>query len=191
MHFLSLFFHPSLFFHLSLFICISSSLSLLISFPFHLYLFLCSSLSFSSHVCLFVSLLSALSFSYQWRWQWSLVQLALSVRGFCIATRPDSSFCVCARVLVLGGSDHMEDEQNKGDEEIGQDVETLERPDTRWHVDERSFYKDTCYNTWAMKCMCANECARKYACEGVLFTPPVGYSGSLSTVNETNCSKQF
>ena len=31
------------------------------------------------------------------------------------------------RVLVLCGSDHMEDEQNKGGEEIGQDVETLER----------------------------------------------------------------
>ena len=38
------------------------------------------------------------------------------------------------------------------------------------------------------RCMSANECARKYACEGVLFTPPVGYSGSLSTVNET-CNK--
>ena len=36
--------------------------------------------------------------------------------------------------------------------------------------------------------MCANECARKYACEGVLFTAPVGYSGSLSAVNET-CKK--
>ena len=24
----------------------------------------------------------------------------------------------------------------------------------------------------------------------VLFTPPVGYSGSLSTVNETNCNKK-
>ena len=27
-------------------------------------------------------------------------------------------------------------------------------------------------------------------CEGVLFTHPVGYSGSLSTVNETNCNKK-
>ena len=28
-------------------------------------------------------------------------------------------------------------------------------------------------------------------CEGVLFTPsPVGYGGSLSTVNETNCDKK-
>ena len=44
------------------------------------------------------------------------------VRGFCIATGPYSSFCVCAGVLVLGGSDLMEDEQNKGGEEIGEDV---------------------------------------------------------------------
>ena len=47
------------------------------------------------------------------------------------------------------------------------------------------------------KCMCANECARKYACEGVLFTHPVGYSGSPSTVNETcnkdkgHCTKKY
>ena len=34
---------------------------------------------------------------------------------------------MCAGVLVLGGSDHVEDEQNKGGEEIGQDVETLKR----------------------------------------------------------------
>ena len=34
------------------------------------------------------------------------------------------------------------------------------------------------------------KCARKYACEGVLFTPAVGYSGSLSTVDETNCDKK-
>ena len=27
-------------------------------------------------------------------------------------------------------------------------------------------------------------------CEGVMFTHPVGYSGSLSTVNETNCNKK-
>ena len=33
-----------------------------------------------------------------------------SVRGFCIATKQYSSFCGCARVLMLGGSDHMEDD---------------------------------------------------------------------------------
>ena len=35
-----------------------------------------------------------------------------------------------------------------------------------------------------------NTCVKvheKVSCEGVLFTHPVGYSGSLSTVNETNC----
>ena len=45
------------------------------------------------------------------------------------------------------------------------------------------------------KCMCARmKCVnvRENAlCEGVLFThTPVGYSGSLSTVNETNCNKK-
>ena len=33
-------------------------------------------------------------------------------------------------------------------------------------------------------------CREKVSCEGVLFTPTVGYSGSLSTVNETNCNKK-
>ena len=62
------------------------------------------------------------------------------VRGLCIATRQYSSFCVCAGVLVLGGSDHMENEQNKGGEEIGQDVETLEREEeiNGWRDNERS-----------------------------------------------------
>ena len=31
---------------------------------------------------------------------------------------------------------------------------------------------------------------RKYTCEVYLSTLPVGYSGSLSTVNETNCNKK-
>ena len=48
--------------------------------------------------------------------------------GFCIATEQYSSFCVCARDLVLGGFDHMEDDdQDRRDEENGQKVETLER----------------------------------------------------------------
>ena len=37
--------------------------------------------------------------------------------------------------------------------------------------------------------MCANV-RENTRCEGVLFTPPVGYSGSLSAVNETNCNKK-
>ena len=53
--------------------------------------------------------------------------ITASVRGCDIAIGPYSSFCGCTGVLVLGGSDHMEDEQNKGGEEIGKDVETLER----------------------------------------------------------------
>ena len=41
------------------------------------------------------------------------------VRGFCIATGQHSSFCGCAGDLVLGGFDHMEDDdQDRGDEEI-------------------------------------------------------------------------
>ena len=33
-------------------------------------------------------------------------------------------------------------------------------------------------------------CMRKITCEVFLSTHPVGYSGSLSTVNETNCNKK-
>ena len=56
--------------------------------------------------------------------------------------------------LVLGGFDHMEDDdQDRGDEENGQKVETLEREeevkakrdnarsDTRSHVDEHVFHE--------------------------------------------------
>ena len=37
--------------------------------------------------------------------------------------------------------------------------------------------------------MCANV-RKNTRCEGVLFTPSVGSSGSLSTVNESNCDKK-
>ena len=62
------------------------------------------------------------------------------MRGFCIATGPYSSFCGCSGDLSLDGSDHMEDEQNKEGEEIGQDVETLEREEeiNGWRDNERS-----------------------------------------------------
>ena len=50
------------------------------------------------------------------------------MRGLCIAAGPYSSFCGCTGDLLLGSSDHMEDdEQNREGEESGQDVETLER----------------------------------------------------------------
>ena len=50
------------------------------------------------------------------------------MRGLCIATGQCSSFCGCAVDLVLGGSDHMEDDDHDREgEENGQDVETLER----------------------------------------------------------------
>ena len=50
------------------------------------------------------------------------------VRGLCIATGQYSSFCVCALVFVLGGFDHMEDDdQDKRDVENGEKVETHKR----------------------------------------------------------------
>ena len=50
------------------------------------------------------------------------------MRGLCIATGQYSSFRGCALGLVLGSFDHMEDDdQDRGDEENGQKVETLER----------------------------------------------------------------
>ena len=84
----------------------------------------------------------------------------------------------------------MEDEQNRGGEEIGQDVETLEREE------EINGNDQTRDDMW-MPCrrMCAkSECTcvrEKYAREGVLFTHSVGYSGSQSTVNENNCNKNI
>ena len=34
-------------------------------------------------------------------------------------------------------------------------------------------------------------CMSKVTCEVYLSTPPVGYSGSRPTVNETNCNKKI
>ena len=46
----------------------------------------------------------------------------------CIATGQYSSFCGCAGVIWLDGSDHMEDDdQDRGDVGHGQKVETHER----------------------------------------------------------------
>ena len=62
------------------------------------------------------------------------------VRGLCIATLQYSSFCVCAVVLVLGGFDHMEDDdQDRRDEGIGQDVKTHEKEEevNGWKDNER------------------------------------------------------
>ena len=85
-----------------------------------------------------------------------------SVRGLCIATGHYSSFCGCAVDLVLDGAD---DDQDRGDEENGQKVETLGREeevngwrdnaqsDTWWHVDERSFLQTRRATPWAMRCV--------------------------------------
>ena len=49
------------------------------------------------------------------------------MRGLCIVTGQHSSFCVCAMDLEVGGSDHMEDDdQDKRDEEMREVVEALE-----------------------------------------------------------------
>ena len=52
----------------------------------------------------------------------------LSAYHGCVSSRGQySSFCVCAGVILLGGSDHMEDGQDKGSEEIRESVEALAR----------------------------------------------------------------
>ena len=56
------------------------------------------------------------------------------MRGLCIATVQYSTFCVCAVDLVLGGSDHMEDDdQDRRDEEIREGEETLGREEEIKH----------------------------------------------------------
>ena len=131
-----------------------------------------------------------------------------AVRGLCIATGQYSSFCGWAVDSVVGGFDHTEnDDQDRGDEENGQKVETLEREeevngwrdnarsDTRWHVDEHVFMRHALRHLEPCKCMCAwmkcvQMCEKIRGVRGVLFTHPVGYSGSLSAVNETNCNRK-
>ena len=58
------------------------------------------------------------------------------VRGFFIATRPHSSFCGCAGDILLGSSDHMEDDdQNRESEEIG---DTRKRGRVQWVERQRT-----------------------------------------------------
>ena len=56
-----------------------------------------------------------------------------------------------------------------------------------WHVDGTNAHRDTLSQMW-----CDHMCKvqEKKTCEVYLSTLPVGYSGSLSTVNETNCNKK-
>ena len=55
-----------------------------------------------------------------------------------------SSFCVCAGDFVLSGFDHMEDDdKDRGDEEMREVVETLEREE---EVNERRDNERS--NTW-------------------------------------------
>ena len=42
-----------------------------------------------------------------------------------------------------------------------------------------------------MMCAQGESVREKVSCEVYLFTLSVGYSGSLSTVNETNCNKKI
>ena len=49
------------------------------------------------------------------------------VRGLCIAKGRYSSFCGCAVDLVLGGFNHKDDHQDRGDEEMRESVDAHER----------------------------------------------------------------
>ena len=54
------------------------------------------------------------------------------------------------------------------------------------------FYADTSCDTVSHHVMCAQgwKCRERVSSEGGRSTPPVGNSGSLSTVNETTCNKK-
>ena len=55
-----------------------------------------------------------------------------------------------------------------------------------WYVDGTNAHRDTLSQMW-----CDHMCKvhEKKTCVVYLSTPPVGYSGSVSTINETNCNK--
>ena len=127
------------------------------------------------------------------------------VRGLCIAMGQYSSLYGCALGFILGGFDIVEvDVQDR--EQVGQwrasggargrgrkqnenKQRTLKHVTSwmtcRWSECARC-------DTLSHKVVCAqSESVReKLSCEENLSTPPVGYSGSLSTVNETNCNKK-
>ena len=118
----------------------------------------------------------------------TLLLLPSPVRSFCIATGPYSSFCGCTRDLVLGSSDHVEDdEQNRESEEIGQDVETHTKERKRSMGGETTndqtrddmwmsglfLQRQVLQHLEPCKGICANVCARKYACVFCSHLPSV------------------
>ena len=92
--------------------------------------------------------------------------------------------------------------QNREQVEEGENVEAREteeedktrKQQTLRHVDENVLCRHVVRHLEPQCDVCTRMkvriCARKTRCEGVLSTHPVGYSGSLSTVNETNCNKK-
>ena len=104
--------------------------------------------------------------------------------------------------LVLVGFDHMmDDDQDRGDEEIREGAEALEkeeginwwrdneRQDTWWLVDEHVLWDARCdilsHAVIVNKDEMFANVPENALCEDVQFTHPVGYNPSPSTVNET------
>ena len=116
-----------------------------------------------------------------------------------------SSLCASAVVLFLGGFDHMEDDEQdreqvdserekvearEGEEEDNTKTSN-ERSNMWWHV-HKWFCQAHAVTPWAtMSCVHkVKDVEKKISCEVYLSTHTVGYSGSLSAVNETNCNKK-
>ena len=126
------------------------------------------------------------------------------MRGLCIATGEYSSLCVSAVVSILGGSDGMEvDKQDR--EQVDNERESRgargrgrrqikNRQRTLKHVMTCAWVilSDTRCDTLSHNVTCAQSQSvrEKVSCEVYLSTHSVGYSGSLLTVNETNCNKK-
>ena len=91
----------------------------------------------------------------------------------------------CGREEVNNGEKQEKDKHEETDNE--RTIKRSSRMTRRWN-DARMQTPEPCseyaHNQTRAMCM------RKMTCELFLFTHPVGYSGSLSTVNETNCNKK-
>ena len=115
-----------------------------------------------------------------------------------------SSLCGCALGLILGRFDIVEvDVQDREQVNSGEGVEAREREEEDRTRKQSTLKHVTSWMTcrWSAcagcdtlshNVMCAEcqTCREEVSCEVYLSTPSVGYSGSLSTVNETNCNKK-
>ena len=90
--------------------------------------------------------------------------------------------------------EQVEVRENVEARETEEEDKTRETTNAQTRADMRidMFYADTPRDTLSHNVMCAqgSKCREKVSCEVFLSTQPVGYSGSLSTVNETNCNKK-